>query len=172
MGRPRMSVVPSDTAITIPNGATNSSRSQNAPGSRSRLQSRLAPTTVRERSPGFDLRPLLVPQLQLCSAGGNLPDAVNRLVKRQRQEWILLGDGVVEVLERGRGDLRVAEVIDVGRRVGRVEHEVDELERGAWVLGALRDHERVVPGGHAFAADLVLPNLWLVDLAQDLVDVA
>src|ERR1700693_2112891 len=97
------SVVPSETAITTPNGATNSTSSQMAPGAKRRRHSRFGVTTSRARvSAGLHLRPLLIPQLQLCSRGHDLAQAVDRLVQAQAEERKLLDQLLVFIDARGR----------------------------------------------------------------------
>src|SRR5476651_2378584 len=102
------SVVPSDTAMTTPNGATNKSSSQTAPGARSRRQSRLEVTTIRARlSAGLHLRPLAVPKLQLGSGGYDLAQTVDRRVQRQVEEGQLCHQLLV-LVDSGSRYLRVA----------------------------------------------------------------
>src|ERR1700704_5494405 len=115
------SVVPSETAMKTPNGARKRSRSQMAPGARSRRQSRLEVTRYSRASAGLHLRPFAVPELQLGSCGHDLAQTVDRLVQRQaqerqlRHELLVLGDA-------GRRHLRVAEVVDVRFRILRGLH--------------------------------------------------
>src|SRR4030081_1125172 len=97
------SVVPSDTAMTTPKGATNRSRSQMAPGARRNRQSRFDVTTSRARvSARLHLRPLTVPELKLGSGGHDLAQTMDRCVQRQAEERQLRHQLLVLVDAGGR----------------------------------------------------------------------